>query len=205
MTSVITGDIINSRGVSAETWLPVMKESFNTIGKTPKTWELFRGDSFQIEIENIAEALLFTFKLKSTIKKIKDLDIRLAIGIGNKNFDTEKITEANGEAFINSGYAFDYLLKKQNLALKTPWEDINDEFEVSISLSLLIMDNWTTNSAAFVNMSLQNPESTQKIIAKKLAISESSASERRKRSGFDEIMKLEKRYRKLMNQKLTKI
>ncbi|MCO7185882.1 SatD family protein [Tenacibaculum sp. XPcli2-G] len=205
MTSVITGDIINSRGVSAETWLPVLKESFNTIGKTPKTWELFRGDSFQIEIENIAEALLFTFKLKSTIKKIKDLDIRLAIGIGNKNFDTEKITEANGEAFINSGYAFDYLLKKQNLALKTPWEDINDEFEVSISLSLLIMDNWTTNSAAFVNMSLQNPESTQKIIAKKLAISESSASERRKRSGFDEIMKLEKRYRKLMNQKLTKL
>ncbi|MEQ3499400.1 SatD family protein [Tenacibaculum sp. SSH1-16] len=205
MTSVITGDIINSRGVSAETWLPVLKESFNTIGKTPKTWELFRGDSFQIEIENIAEALLFIFKLKSTIKKIKDLDIRLAIGIGNKSFDTEKITEANGEAFINSGYAFDYLLKKQNLALKTPWEDINDEFEVSISLSLLIMDNWTTNSAAFVYMSLQNPESTQKIIAKKLAISESSASERRKRSGFDEIMKLEKRYRKLMNQKLTKI
>ncbi|WP_047789040.1 SatD family protein [Tenacibaculum mesophilum] len=205
MTSVITGDIINSRGVSAETWLPVLKESFNTIGKTPKTWELFRGDSFQIEIENIAEALLFIFKLKSTIKKIKDLDIRLAIGIGNKSFDTEKITEANGEAFINSGYAFDYLLKKQNLALKTPWEDINDEFEVSISLSLLIMDNWTTNSAAFVYMSLQNPESTQKIIAKKLAISESSASERRKRSGFDEIMKLEKRYRKLMNQKLTKL
>ncbi|AZJ35553.1 SatD family protein [Tenacibaculum singaporense] len=205
MTSVITGDIINSRGVSAETWLPVLKESFNTIGKTPKTWELFRGDSFQIEIENIAEALLFTFKLKSTIKKIKDLDIRLAIGIGNKSFDTEKITEANGEAFINSGYAFDYLLKKQNLALKTPWEDINDEFEVSLGLSLLIMDSWTTNSAAFVNMSLQNPESTQKIIAKKLAISESSASERRKRSGFDEIMKLEKRYRKLMNQKLTKL
>ncbi|KAF9657503.1 SatD family protein [Tenacibaculum sp. ZH5_bin.1] len=205
MTSVITGDIINSRGVSAETWLPVLKESFNTIGKTPKTWELFRGDSFQIEIENIAEALLFTFKLKSTIKKIKDLDIRLAIGIGNKSFDTEKITEANGEAFINSGYAFDHLLKKQNLALKTPWEGINEEFEVSLGLSLLIIDNWTTNSAAFVNMSLQNPESTQKIIAKKLAISESSASERRKRSGFDEIMKLEKRYRKLMNQKLTKL
>lgn len=205
MTSVITGDIINSRGVSAETWLPLLKDSFNSIGKTPKTWELFRGDSFQIEIENITDALLYAIKLKATIKKIKDLDIRLAIGIGNKSFDTEKITEANGEAFVNSGYAFDHLLKKQNLALKTPWEDINEEFEVSLGLGLLIMDNWTTNSAAFVNMSLQNPESTQKIIAKKLTISESSASERRKRSGFDEIMKLEKRYRKLMNQKLTNL
>ncbi|WP_417786340.1 SatD family protein [Tenacibaculum sp.] len=205
MTSVITGDIINSRGVSAERWLPLLKKSFNTVGETPKTWELFRGDSFQIEIENIADALLFVIELKTNIKKIKDLDIRLAIGIGDKSFDTEKITEANGEAFINSGYAFDHLLKKQNLALKTPWKDINEEFEVSLGLSLLIMDNWTTNSAAFVNMSIQNPECTQKVIAKKLTISESSASERRKRSGFDEIMKLEKRYRKLMNQKINNL
>ncbi|GFD82970.1 hypothetical protein KUL118_58320 [Tenacibaculum sp. KUL118] len=205
MTSVITGDIINSRGVSAETWLPVLKESFNTIGKTPKTWELFRGDSFQIEIENIADALLFVIELKTNIKKIKDLDIRLAIGIGDKSFDSEKITEANGDAFVNSGYAFDHLLKKQNLALNTPWKDINEEFEVSLGLSLLIMDNWTTNSAAFVNMSIQNPECTQKVIAKKLAISESSASERRKRAGYDEIMKLEKRYRKLMNQKINNL
>lgn len=91
------------------------------------------------------------------------------------------------------------------MALKTPWKDINEEFEVSLGLSLLIMDSWTTNSAAFVYMSLQNPECTQKVIAKKLDISESSASERRKRSGFDEIMKLEKRYRKLMNQKLTNL
>lgn len=67
------------------------------------------------------------------------------------------------------------------------------------------MDNWTVNSAEFVNMYLENPNSTQKVIAKKLAISESSASERRKRAGFDEIMKLEKRYRTLMNKKLTNL
>ena len=205
MTSVITGDIINSRDVLTETWLPILKQSFNKIGKTSKTWEIFRGDSFQIEIKHIANALLFAIELKAAIKKIKDLDIRLAIGIGSKNFEASKITEANGEAFVNSGYAFDHLLKKQNLALKTPWKDINEEFEVSLSLSLLIMDNWTVNSAEFVNMYLENPNSTQKVIAKKLAISESSASERRKRAGFDEIMKLEKRYRTLMNKKLTNL
>lgn len=69
MTSVITGDIINSRDVLAETWLPILKQSFNKIGKTSKTWEIFRGDSFQIEIENIANALLFTIELKTAIKK----------------------------------------------------------------------------------------------------------------------------------------
>lgn len=205
MTSVITGDIINSSHTHAETWLPLLKQSFSTIGKTPKTWEIYRGDSFQIEIENIADTLLFAIELKTAIKKIKDLDIRLAIGIGTKSFDAEKITEANGEAFVNSGFAFDHLLKKQNLALKTPWEDINNEFEVSLGLSLLIMDNWTVNSADFIHTFLKNPENTQKMIAKKLAISESSASERKKRAGFDEIMKLENRYRTLMNQKLTNL
>ncbi len=205
MTSVITGDIINSRDVLTEAWLHVLKKHFNTVGKTPKTWEVFRGDSFQIEIENVADTLLFAITLKTAIKKIKDLDIRLAIGIGTKNFDAQKITEANGEAFINSGYAFDYLLKKQNLALKTPWEDIDNEFEVSLGLGLLIMDNWTVNSADFVHTFLENPNSTQKVIAKKLGISESSTSERRKRAGFDEIMKLEKRYRYVIQNKLTSL
>ena len=204
MTSIITGDIINSRAFLAEQWVPILKSTFNKIGKAPKTWEIYRGDSFQIEIENIADSLLFVLKLKTAIKQIKDLDVRLAIGIGSKDFDTKNITEANGEAFVNSGYAFDHLLKKQNLAIKSPWKDVDEEFNIAFGLALLIMDNWSVNSAEFVKMVLENPKVTQKIIAKKLNISESSTSERRKRSGLDEIMKLEKRYRKMMNQKTVK-
>ncbi|TYP99184.1 SatD family protein [Tenacibaculum adriaticum] len=203
MISIITGDIINSRTILVEEWLPVLKSAFNKIGKTPKTWEIYRGDSFQIEVENIADSFRFALELKTAIKKIKDLDVRLAIGIGTKNFNAKNITEANGEAFVNSGYAFDHLLKKQNLAIKSPWKEVDEEFNIAFGLALLIMDNWTVNSAEFVKMVLDNPKVTQKVIAKKLEISESSASERRKRSGLDEIMKLEKRYRKIMNQKMT--
>lgn len=203
MTSIITGDIINSRKALTTDWLPVLKQVFKTVGNSPKTWEIFRGDSFQIEIKNVSDAFLFAIKLKTAIKKIKGLDIRLAIGIGKKSFDTNNITEANGEAFVNSGFAFDNLLKKQNLAIKTPWSAVNDEFNVSFSLALLIMDNWTVNSAEYVKMYLETPKATQKVIAKKLEISESSASERRKRAGFDEIMKLEKRYRQVMEQKIA--
>ncbi len=203
MTSIITGDIINSRKALSSEWLSILKEIFETVGNSPKTWEIFRGDSFQIEIENVSDAFLFTIVLKTAIKKIKGLDIRLAIGIGEKNFNAKNITEANGEAFVNSGFAFDHLLKKQNLAIKTPWSNVNDEFNVSFSLALLIMDNWTVNSAEYVKMYLKTPKATQKVIAKKLDISESSASERKKRAGFDEIMKLEKRYRQVMEQKIA--
>ena len=63
MTSILTGDIINSRKVDSDKWLPMLKSAFNSIGKTPKTWEIFRGDSFQIEIEEAENGLFFAIKL----------------------------------------------------------------------------------------------------------------------------------------------
>ncbi|WP_405566690.1 transcriptional regulator [Polaribacter sp. Asnod6-C07] len=203
MTSILTGDIINSRNVATQLWLPILKNAFNTVGTSPKTWEIYRGDSFQIEINSIEEALLFAIKLKTTLKKVKNLDVRIAIGIGAKSEAFKNITEGNGEAFINSGFAFDNILKKQNLAFKTPWSDFDNILNTSLSLALLTMDNWTINSATFVEMYLNKPTVTQKIIAKELNISESSASERRKRAGLDEIMQLEQLYRDLINKKTT--
>ena len=203
MTSILTGDIINSREVDSNEWLPLIKNAFQTIGASPKIWEIYRGDSFQIEIENIENSLLFAIKLKATLKKIKNLDVRIAIGIGAKNDHYKNITEGNGEAFIYSGLAFDTLLKKQNLAITSSNKDFDAIFNTSLALALLTMDNWTVNSADFVLKYLENPNTTQKLIAKGLKISESSASERRKRAGLDEIMQLENLYRQLINQKIN--
>ena len=157
MTSVITGDIINSRNTPSSEWLPLLKMVFNTIGETPKTWEIYRGDSFQIEISNVESTLLVAIKLKTILKEIKNLDVRIAIGIGNKDTYYDRITEGSGEAFINSGDAFDTMLKKQNLAIISPWEEINTIFNTSFALALLTMDNWTVNSAAFVAKYLKKP------------------------------------------------
>ncbi len=203
MTSILTGDIINSRNISSDEWLPLLKTALNTIGKTPKTWEIYRGDSFQIEINTVEKALLFAIKLKAILKKIKNLDVRIAIGIGNKNNNYKNITEGSGEAFINSGNAFDTMLKKQNLAILTDDNQLNNILNTSLALALLTMDNWTVNSADFVLKYLENPNTTQKLIAKELNISESSASERRKRAGLDEILQLEKLYSELISQKIN--
>jgi hypothetical protein len=177
---------------------------FNTIGESPKTWEIYRGDSFQIEISNVENALLFGIKLKAILKKIKNLDVRIAIGIGSKNNDYKNITEGSGAVFLFSGLAFDTLLKKQNLAIVSQDKDFDNLFNMSLALALLTMDNWTVNSADFVAKYLENPNTTQKVIAKELNISESSASERRKRAGLDEILQLEKLYRNLITQKIAK-
>ncbi|MFQ3297214.1 MAG: hypothetical protein ACI9JT_001515 [Polaribacter sp.] len=197
MTSVITGDIINSRNTSSEVWLKELKHIFKELN----AGEIYRGDSFQIEIKDISKSLYTAIYIKSVLKTIKNIDVRMAIGIGTKNFNANTVKEANGAAFVNSGFAFDNYLKKQTLAIKTPWKKIDEEINISLGLGLLTIDHWTTNSSEIVKVSLEKKEATQKEIAAFLKISQSSASERRKRAGFDEIMKLEKRFQKLINQK----
>ncbi|AUC15193.1 transcriptional regulator [Tenacibaculum sp. SZ-18] len=202
MIAVITGDIINSRNEPANKWLSNLKKILASVNSTPKYWEIYRGDSFQLQTTPEA-ALLICIRIKASIKQINGLDVRLAIGIGEKNFDAERITESNGEVFINSGYAFDHLLKKQSIAIKSPWKAIDDEFNISIPLALLTMDYWTANSAEFVSVSIENPESTQKDLGNLLNISQAGISKRGKRSGFEEIIKFEQHYRQKIDEKIN--
>ena len=201
MTSILTGDIINSRKKDDNFWLKTLKETLDTFGESPKYWQVYRGDSFQLEIENCENAFYAALKLKSHLKATGNIEVRIGIGIGQKEFNVDRITESNGEAFINSGYAFDTYLKKQTIAIKTPWQEIDEELNIAFDLALLTMDSWTKNSAEVFKLSLESENSTQKKIANILGITQGRVSERQKRSGFDPIMKLEKRFRKLIQQK----
>lgn len=198
MTSIITGDIINSRKTSASSWMNALKPILNDIGETPGYWEIFRGDSFQVEIPTPEEALFRAFQIKAVIKCIKDLDVRMSIGIGTKSYSADKITESNGEAFINSGDGFEALEKnRQTLLVTTNQPTFDEEMNLYIRLLLIALDNWTVKSAEFVAVSLQK-NMTQEAIAKKLNIGQSSVSERNQRSYFSELKEVETRYRKLI-------
>ncbi|MDD3286634.1 MAG: hypothetical protein PHI14_03960 [Bacteroidales bacterium] len=68
MIAVITGDIIASRKlVNQDKWLLPLKTLLDTWGKSPKDWKLDRGDFFQIEIDNIEEALKKALEIKALI------------------------------------------------------------------------------------------------------------------------------------------
>jgi predicted XRE-type DNA-binding protein len=195
-TSVITGDIINSRQIkNSGLWLTPLKKILSSEGNSPGTWEVYRGDSFQIEINDPPKAFLIALKIKATIKCIKDLDVRMAIGIGKKDFVRSKITESNGEAFINSGEKLETLKKeKQNLAIKSAWPEFDKEINLCIRLALIAMDNWTTGAAQLIKILIDNQDITQSKLAKKLKISQSSVSEKKKRAFYSEIMELESFY-----------
>ncbi len=189
MVAIITGDIIKSRNIEAKQWMPELKKVLNRYGNEPKTWEIYRGDSFQIEVKP-EEALHAAILIKAAIKQFKPLDVRLAIGIGEKTYHSEKITESNGTAFIYSGESFESL-KKQTLAIKTEWKDFNKTINLMFDLASLTMDNWTPTSSLIIKTALETkPESNQQELAAVLNKKQSNISTGLKRGGFYEIQKL---------------
>lgn len=197
ITAILSGDIINSRNVDASIWLKTLKNTLNTFGKSPKVWEIYRGDSFQLEVD-AKTALASALYIKSEIKQHKELDVRIAIGIGSKSFSSSKITESNGTAFENSGDCFNGL--KSTLELRSVWPNIDQEFNVAIGLALLTADNWSPTSAYVFRSALQNQTLNQQDLAKKINKSQSNISAGLKRSGYQEMTKLIHHYERKISE-----
>jgi hypothetical protein len=189
MEAIITGDLINSRQVEPSEWMPALKKVLKKYGKEPKNWEIFRGDSFQLNTKP-EDALMAAILIKAKIKQWKNLDVRIGIGIGEITYQAAKITESNGTAFLNSGECFEEL-KKQTLAIKTPHKDLNETLNLMIELASLTIDRWTETAAKLIKLKIENQNLNQKDLANLLnKTAQGTISEGLKRAGYDEIQRL---------------
>ncbi|MEM6515746.1 MAG: SatD family protein, partial [Bacteroidota bacterium] len=180
--------LINSRTSQPEDWMGVLKSVLSEFGNTPKQWDLYRGDSFQLEISP-EKALFATLIIKARLKHHCDLKARIAIGIGDKSYDAENVTESNGSAFLNSGECFEKL-KKNTLAISTGSEDLNQTLNLMFQLASVTIDNWTPAAAELVEIALKHPNYNQKQIAETLQTTQSNVSQGLNRGGYDELSKL---------------
>ncbi len=188
MVAILTGDIKNSSAHKTTKWLPQLKEALGKYGQEPKAWEIYRGDSFQLETlpENALEAAVY---IKTCIKQIRHMDVRIAIGLGEKTYDAPKITESNGPVFVLSGECFENL-KKQTIALKSSSEDFDTPMNLMLQLASLSMDSWLPATSRVVKTALDHPKASQKELASILGKSQSTISEALIRAGFDEVQKM---------------
>jgi len=202
MTSVITGDIIKSKNQdNPEVWINALKNALSCLNDNNTLWEIYRGDSFQIEIEDVLQSFMSAVYIKACIKTIKNLDVRLAIGIGKKTYQGKIVSESNGEAFIFSGETLEDLKKrKENLNVKTKDSRLDEELNLYFKLALTFMDNWTVNSAEIVKLSIENPNALQHELATILGIKQDAVSKRQKRAGLEYILELDKMYKHKVNQ-----
>ncbi|WP_026967459.1 hypothetical protein [Algoriphagus terrigena] len=207
MIAVLKGDIVASRKLAnQDLWLLPLKELLEQWGSTPEDWEIVWGDFFQVQISNPADALQKAFEIKTLIKSMKAadstamtsiIDVRMAIGIGEKSYSAPRISESNGTAFIYSGEKFD-LLKKEDISIgvKSPWQAFDDDINLHLRLADTFMDRWTVSAAELAKIVLQNPGVTQEEIGRRLGIKQSGVSGRWSRAYIDEILKIESAFRK---------
>lgn len=189
MIAVLTGDIVNSRDVNAKFWLNELKLELNNYGSESKDWEIYRGDSFQLKIDP-DRALEAAFVIKARIKQFKELDVRIAIGLGEIDYEAKRITESNGSAFRYSGECFESM-KKTNLEIRSPWSEFDETMNLMLSLASLTIDSWSPASAQIILEGFKFPDLNQHELASKLnKKSQGTISEGLKRGGYDEIQKL---------------
>lgn len=104
------------------------------------------GDAFRVEIDSPEEVLLKALMKKtasgSTTKKTSVIGLLMFIGIGEKTFSGNRISESNGPAFIFAGEKFEKLKKeKTNMAIQSPWPDFDNEINLYLKLLGIITRN----------------------------------------------------------------
>lgn len=212
MKAVLTADLIESSLYEEEVLkkvLDTLSSEFDHIVKDYKVkgvrFNIYRGDSFQGIVENPANALLISLQIKSAINRIhlkktkkhktysKIADFKIAIGIGAIDLERKAISESNGQAFQFSGRSLDEMkAENRKTRIKTPEQEVDDEFNTSFYLLDIITDKWSTASAEVVYYLLKGYKERE--IAEELNITQSAVNQRKKASGWEAINVLLERY-----------
>ncbi|MFZ3166237.1 MAG: SatD family protein [Candidatus Methanoperedens sp.] len=238
--AVLTGDLIGSsrfRIQQREEVLSNLKDSFKKISSDiiASQFVVFRGDSFQGVLSRPDEALNAALIIRaSLLSKFKGkrtrLDARIAIGIGTIDYlPPDQAGEGDGEAFRNSGLELDKMKKsEQNLIIRTPWTEINEELRTECALLDAIIQRWTKEQAEAIAYQLPKreylvldqgdqgdqgigdqgiieEEITQEIIAKILSISQPALSQRLKTSGYWAVQAFLERFKMIIQGKVREV
>lgn len=208
--AIITGDIVDSTKLTLEE-REVMLSSLMAIPEVLKpiqenlSIEIFRGDGFQIGVANVESALTVAIVVRAWLKSIQldthTLDARIALGIGEINFDSGSLATSDGEAFQLSGRLLDSM-HKSRLEVETPWKDVNDELELSTAFADDIISSWSKRQSEAIIPSLLTSKSHSEI-AQTLNISRQMVDKALKAAKEDLIMAYINRYQMLITAHIT--
>ncbi len=171
LKGIITADIVDSTHIETEARgeLPqlINQLAIELHEICPVKVEMFRGDSFQVMVEEAEKAPLVAVLLRAGLRKSelrsksKVIDARMSIGIGKVSYINEKVTLSDGEAFVLSGREFDELGKRK-LSILTSSEEVNAELRVETAFLDDVISHWTRQqSECIFNALLTNAKQSQ--------------------------------------------
>jgi hypothetical protein len=188
--AVVTGDIKNFTKLPSDRRSKLVVETeqlMKTMVKDSKDAQVFRGDSYQLIIEDITLVLkrciqlICWFKLNSdrfSVGRRPKTDVsvllgtRLSIGIGEVAYEGKNVLDSDGEAFHLSGRKFDELNKDDIIKVTTVNEKSNEVFDMLLMFMNSIIRSWTRTQAETIFLLLEKEDNTQEQIAKKLKMTQ---------------------------------
>jgi hypothetical protein len=191
--AVITGDIVNFTTLKSEEREALVrdsKEMLHILSPQKGDAELFRGDSFQLIVDTLSDALFKSIQLRCWFKKVQSrrqkvsLDAKIAIGVGGISYFGDSVLDSDGEAFHLSGRTFDKM-EDELLRIVVPDEKLNKQLEIIADLMNVIITDWTKAQAEVIYMLLERK--TQQQIAEIIGIAQSAVNNRIKLAKWKEI------------------
>ncbi len=210
--AVVTADLVSSRKLKATDIESRLKEIARIIEarlfRRKKSFEIFRGDSFQALLVRPADALqvalLWRSAIKATVSGSFQWDVRIAIGLGPTTHIGKNLAASGGPAFQQSGTLLDQIKHNdaQRLAFSTDDENWDDALNTQCILAEQIMSRWTPTAAEAIFQQLLFDE-TQQNLAARLGISQPSVHKRLQTAGSSAIRHWESHFRKMAAERLT--
>lgn len=199
--AVVTADIVNSTGLMPD-MEKMLIDGLKGILK-PYTFEFFRGDSFQVYLEEPVKALQVALQCRTlaiSLEEVNDVpsDVRISIGLGPVVEPVKELGSAKGEAFLLSGRSFDALQKSGiRLTIVTENNLANIGLQVIADYLHSIYEGMTAKQAAVI-IELLNGEAQQKVAAE-LNKSKSTISQLVSAGRWPEIERLLQQYDDIIN------
>ncbi len=131
MHAVLTGDIVGSSLMNDTLRIQTFERirtqlDFIQRGKTLYPVSIYRGDSWQILLDDYSDSLKLTLLIRTALLMgdhdgSNRVDTRISIGIGSVDKIVPKdITHSYGEAFTLSGHKLETMKKQQRIAFSAP-------------------------------------------------------------------------------------
>ncbi|MEO0897281.1 MAG: SatD family protein [Bacteroidota bacterium] len=208
--AVMTGDIVDSSLLTHQeraSLLQLLDVVFAEIKEeekaVKKSFEIFRGDSFQGLLNDPGPALRLALKIRLKLIADKekmhpnDWDARIAIGIGEVSYQAEYVSTSDGPAFRYSGPILDEMKREDRIKITSFDAEFNEEMKVSCSLLDAVSSRWTSRQAAVMLEAMKGLKQGE--IAAKLGISQPAISKMLTISHWDALESMMKRYETLVN------
>lgn len=192
MRAVITGDIVNSTRLDASAYelaITRLTEIFGLLeSRYHAKWEIFRGDSFQLNLPEpsfaMHSALLIKTYLLFTSENENFLSVTLSVGLGEVIVDSQQLTTSHGSAYTLSGRGLDKT-SRGGISLHSDLDDLNNMLTLPTHFLAHLLSSFSRKQAeALYSYILMNYPEHQKI-ADKMHTSRQNVSKLLSRGGAE--------------------